>query len=258
MTVDNASLFLPVSPLPCLTRSVLASSPSPSHPTVRAVFPSPAVRPSSPSTMHRLRHVLPLAAAAVGEPHRLPLAIRIAFPSDPPAFPSLGEVATQTTGDEALSRAEGVTRVGVPARVAPSRHPRIDWGHECLRTHRRASRGEVFQLVASLLLGGLGRKEGEGVLATRGTLAFDKLNAKAFTALGQAGLPRLVPVEGPRHPFRHRRKGRQGRSGTLATDQQGSIRVPMECRSELRGRRAAVPEWIEESQVTVAVQRRDW
>src|SRR5499426_1396348 len=77
-------------PLQCLTSPVMIGSPSPSHPTVRSVFPSTAVRQSSPYTMPRFRHVLQLAAANVGEPHGIQLAVRIAFPPEPPAFTSLG------------------------------------------------------------------------------------------------------------------------------------------------------------------------
>src|SRR5882672_9116879 len=102
MTVDEAYLLLRVSPVQCLTSLVLVSSPFPSHPTVRSVFPNTAVRQSSPSTVRRFRHVLQLAAADIGKPHRIQLAIRIAFPPEPPAFASLGQVATKANVDKAL------------------------------------------------------------------------------------------------------------------------------------------------------------
>ena len=110
MTVERAYLLLRVSPLQCLTSSIMVSSPFPSHPTVRSDFPNTAVRQSSPSTMHRIRHILQLAAADIGKPHRIQLAIWIAVPSKPPAFTSLGEVATKANGDKALQAAEGVAR----------------------------------------------------------------------------------------------------------------------------------------------------
>ena len=89
MALDEAYLLLRVSPLQCLTSLVVVRSPFPSHPTVRSDFPNTAVRQSSPSTMHRFRHVLQLAAADIGEAHRIQLAIRIALPSKPPAFTSM-------------------------------------------------------------------------------------------------------------------------------------------------------------------------
>ena len=63
--------------------------------------------------MHRFRHVLQLAAADIGKAHRIQLAIRIALPSEPPAFTSLGEVATKTNIDKALEPTECLAGVGV-------------------------------------------------------------------------------------------------------------------------------------------------
>src|SRR6266404_3483048 len=155
MTVDEAYLLLRVSPVQCLTSLVLVRLPFPSHPTVRSVFPHTAVRQSSPSTMHRFRHVLQLTAADIGEAHRIQLAIRIALPPKPPAFASLGQVATKANVDEALQSSEGLAGIRVAEVVDPPRHQRIDLGHEFLRTDRRPSGGQVFQLVPNRLLGRL-------------------------------------------------------------------------------------------------------
>src|SRR5437868_3617612 len=147
MTVDEAYLLLRVSPVQCLTSPILVRSPFPSHPTVRSVFPNTAVRQSSPSTVHRFRHVLQLTAADIGEAHRIQLTIRIALPSKPPAFTSLGQVATKANVDKALQPPERLAGISVTEVVHPPRHQRIDLRHEFLRADRCPSGGEVLQFV---------------------------------------------------------------------------------------------------------------
>src|SRR5438128_5227983 len=123
----------------------MVESPFPSHPTVRSVFPSTAVRQSSSHTMRRFRHVLEQAAANVDEPHRIQLAVRKAFPSETPAFTSLGQVSAKTDVDETLQPSERLAGVGVPEVVGPPRYHRIHHIHEFLRTDRRSSRRHVLQ-----------------------------------------------------------------------------------------------------------------
>src|SRR5919198_3492214 len=115
--VDRAYPLLRVSPWQCLTSPVMIGSPSPSHPTVRSVFPSTAVRQSSSYTMRRFRPVLEQAAANVGEPHRIQLAVRKAFPPETPAFASLGQVPAKADVDEALQPSERLAGIGVPEVV---------------------------------------------------------------------------------------------------------------------------------------------
>src|SRR5215813_21649 len=91
----------------------MIGSPSPSHPTVRAGFPSTAVRQSSSPTMRRFRHVLEHAAANGDEPHRIQLAVRKTLPSEPPAFASLGQVPAKAHVDKPLQPSEGLAGVGV-------------------------------------------------------------------------------------------------------------------------------------------------
>jgi hypothetical protein len=52
--LDGAYLLLRVSPLQCLNSLIVTSSPFPSHPTGRSVFPNPAVRQSSSHSMRKL------------------------------------------------------------------------------------------------------------------------------------------------------------------------------------------------------------
>src|SRR5499425_587735 len=127
--VDRAYLLLRVSPWQCLTSLVMIGSPSPSHPTVRSVFPSTAVRQSSSHIMRRFRPVCEQAAADVDEPHRIQLAVRETFPPETPAFPSLGQVPAKTDIHETLQPSEGLAGVGVTEGVAPPRPHRIHHRH---------------------------------------------------------------------------------------------------------------------------------
>ena len=67
--------------------------------------------------MRRFRPVREQAAANVGEPHRIQLAVRKAFPSETPAFASLGQVPAKTDVDKALEPSEGLAGVRVPEVV---------------------------------------------------------------------------------------------------------------------------------------------
>src|SRR5215475_9135173 len=104
----------------------MIGSPSPSHPTVRAVFPSTAVRQSSSHIMRRFHPVREQAAADVGEPHRIQRAVRKAFPSEPPAFTSLGQVPAKTDIHETLQPTKSLAGVRMSEIIHPPRH---DWIH---------------------------------------------------------------------------------------------------------------------------------
>src|SRR5262245_49024311 len=148
--VDRAYLLLRVSPWQCLTSPVMIGSPSPSHPTVRSVFPSTAVRQSSSHTIRRLRRVLEHAAANVHASHRIPLAVRQTFPSDPPAFTSLGQVPAKTDIHETLKPTKSLAGVRVSEIVRPPRHDRMHHRHEFLRADGCTSRREVLQAAPNL------------------------------------------------------------------------------------------------------------
>src|SRR5262249_29639552 len=149
--VDRAYLLLRVSPWQCLTSPVMVGSPFPSHPTVRSVFPSTAVRQSSSHTRRRLRHVLQQAAANGDEPHRIQLAVRKAFPSETPACTSLGQVPATSDVDEALKPSERWAGVGVSEGVCPPRPHGMHHRHAFLRTDRRSSRRDILQAVPNFL-----------------------------------------------------------------------------------------------------------
>src|SRR4029453_6984070 len=103
----------------------MIGSPSPSHPTVRSVFPSTAVRQSSSPTMHRFRYVLEHTAANVYQAHGIERAVWEAFPPKTPAFTSLGQVPAKTDIDEALKPSECLAGVRVPEVVHPPRPDRV-------------------------------------------------------------------------------------------------------------------------------------
>src|SRR5262245_36799357 len=98
----------------CLTSPAMVGSPFPSHPPVRSVFPSTAVRQSSSRTMRRFRHVFEHAAADVDESYGIQLAVWEAFPPKTPAFTSLGQIPAKADVDEPLQPAECLAGVRVP------------------------------------------------------------------------------------------------------------------------------------------------
>ena len=206
----------------------MIGSPSPSHPTVRSVFPSTAVRQSSSHTMRRFRHVFEHAAANVDEPHGIQRAVWKAFPPKTPAFTSLGQVPAKADIDEALKPSECLAGVRVPEVVHPPRHDRIHHLHEFLRADRCPSRGEVLQPVPNLLLGGLCREEVDGVLAATGTFPFHEVEADEIESIGQSCHAGLVAVEGQLHPRGDRLEGREGRLRASAAHQDGVIGVAVQ------------------------------
>src|SRR5262249_38943096 len=209
--VDRAYPLLRVSPWQCLTSPVMIGSPSPSHPTVRSVFPSTAVRQSSSPTMRRFRRVLEHAAANVGEPHGIQLAVRKAFPSETPAFASLGQVPAKTDVDKALEPSEGLAGVRVPEVVDPPRHDRIHHLHELLRTDWRSSRRHILQSVSNFLLGGLCWENVDGLLTAPGTSTFHKVEPDEIKPIGHPCHARLVAVDGQIHPLGDALKGGEDR-----------------------------------------------
>src|ERR671922_1912281 len=111
--VDVAYQLLRVSPWQCLTSPVMIGSPSPSHPTVRAVFPHTAVRQSSCPGMHRGFLVPDHPATNVDEAFGVQGTIWIALPSKPTAFPATGQVASKAHIDESLQGQKGLAGIRV-------------------------------------------------------------------------------------------------------------------------------------------------
>src|SRR5499426_3134412 len=245
-------------PWQCLTNLLIVGSPFPSHPTVRSVFPSTAVRQSSSHIMRRFRCVLEHAAANVGEPHRIELAVRKAFPPETPAFTALGQVPAKTDVHETLKPAKSLAGVRVSEIVRPSRHDRIHHLHEFLRAYRCSSRREVLQAVPNLLLSRLGWKSVDGVLPATGTLAFHEVETDEIKPIDHPGHASLVAAQGQVHPLGDRFKGGASRLGASAAYQDGIISVAVQRGTKLRWVAATMPQLIEQVQVDIAIQRGDW
>ena len=116
----------------------MAGSPSPSHPTVRAVFPHTAVRQSSCPGMHRGSLVPDHPAANVEEASGVQGTIWIALPSKPSAFTATGQVASKAYIDESLQGPKGLAGIGVTIVVHPPPHYLIHLLHKVLRRDRSA------------------------------------------------------------------------------------------------------------------------
>src|SRR4029450_4678729 len=134
--VDSAYPLLRVSPWQCLTSSVMIGSPSPSHPTVRSVFPSTAVRQPSSQSMRRGTGVSNPPAANVRNSHGIEASVRVLLPPEPPAFPSIGKIPPKARVDEALSGSKGLARIGVPIIIDPPFDGLVDLPHKRIGRHR--------------------------------------------------------------------------------------------------------------------------
>ena len=182
MTVDRAYLLLRVSPWQCLTSPLLVGLPFPSHPTVRSVFPSTAVRQSSSPTMHRFRQIFEHAAANVDEPHRIACCSESVSIRNPGLY--FGVKYLKTDVDETLQPAESLAGVGMPEVVDPPQHHRIHHLHESFGLIGARLDGHVLQTVPNFLLGGLGWEHVDGLLTATGTAAFHKVKPNEIKPIG--------------------------------------------------------------------------
>src|SRR5215472_8979806 len=154
MTLEEAYLLLRVSPLQCLISLIMTSSPFPSHPTGRSVFPSPAVRPSSSHGMRRLSLVPDDSAPDVNDAQGIQSRIRVLLPPKASAFTAIVQIAAKASVDESLQAPKRVAGIGVAIVVHPSPHRLIhlfnklrgpDWGPPL---------GEAFDPSSNVALGG--------------------------------------------------------------------------------------------------------
>jgi hypothetical protein len=234
----------------------MVGSPFPSHPTVRSVFPSTAVRQSASHTMRRFRHVFEPAAANGHESHGIQRAVWEACPPKTPALPSLGQIPAKADIDEALQPSECLAGGCVSAVVSPPRHDRMHPLHACRWVDRCPSRGKGVQPVAPRLLGGRGREQVDGVLAAPGALPFHEVETDAVESVGQSCHAGLVTVERQLHPRGNRLAGRQGRLRASAAHQDGVIGVAVQCGPQLRRVASPVPQVIEQVSGDITVPRR--
>src|SRR5437899_2145286 len=168
VTLDDAYLFLRVSPLQCLTSVILAGSPFPSHPTGRSVFPSPAVRQSSSHGMRRLSLVPDDSAPDVDHSLGVQSRIWVFLPPKASAFTAIVQIAAKASVDESLQAPKSVAGIGVAIVVHPSPHRLIhlfdklrgpDWGPPL---------GEAFDPSSDVALGGFAGVDVDVQFATVG------------------------------------------------------------------------------------------
>src|ERR1700730_8367965 len=120
--LDEAYLLLRVSPLQCLISPIMTSSPFPSHPTGRSVFPSPAVRQSSSHGMRRLSLVPDDSAPDVDHSLGVQSRIRVFLPPKASAFTAIVQISAKARVDESLQAPESVAGIGVAIVIHPSPH----------------------------------------------------------------------------------------------------------------------------------------
>src|SRR5208283_3334581 len=122
VTLDAAYLLLRVSPVQCLNILIMTSSPFPSHPTGRSVFPNPAVRQSSSHGMRRLSLVPDDSAPDVNHSPGVQSRIRVFLPPKASAFTTIVQISAKASVDESLQAPKSVTRIGVAIVIHPSPH----------------------------------------------------------------------------------------------------------------------------------------
>ena len=144
MTLENAYLFLRVSPLQCLSSVLLAGSPFPSHPTGRSVFPSPAVRQSSFHSMRRLSLVPDDSAPDVNDASGIQGRIRVFLPPEASTSTTKVQVPAKANVDESLQAAKCLACVGVAEVICPTAHRLIHLLNKLRKRNCRPPLGEVF------------------------------------------------------------------------------------------------------------------
>ena len=122
MTLDAAYLLLRVSPVQCLISLIVTSSPFPSHPTGRSVFPNPAVRQSSSHGMRRLSLVPDDSAPDVDHSPGVQSRIGIFLPPKASAFAAIVQIPAKASVDESLQAPESVAGIGMAIVIDPSPH----------------------------------------------------------------------------------------------------------------------------------------
>src|ERR1700693_2772842 len=98
----------------------MISSPFPSHPTGRSVFPHPAVRQSSSHGMRRLTRVLDDSAPDVDHASGVQSRIRVFLPPEASTLMAKVQVPAKASVDESLQASKRVARIGMAEVIYPS------------------------------------------------------------------------------------------------------------------------------------------
>src|SRR6516225_3823120 len=175
--LDGAYLLLQVSPLQCLNSPIVTSSPFPSHPTGRSVFPNPAVRQSSSHSMRRLTPVLDDSAPDVNDSSSVQSCIRVFLPPETSTFATKVQVSAKASVDESLQATKGLARVGVAEVVRPSPHHLIHLLNELCRRNGCPPLGEVLDPSPDIALCALAGKDVDAPLAAGRRSALHELES---------------------------------------------------------------------------------
>src|ERR1700746_3969147 len=138
----------------CLSSTILAGSPFPSHPTGRSVFPSPAVRQSSSHSMHRLSLVPDDSAPDVDHSPGVQSRIWVFLPPKASAFTAIVQIAAKASVDESLQAPKRVAGIGVAIVIPPSPHRLIHLYHKLRGLDRGPPLGEALDPSSDVALRG--------------------------------------------------------------------------------------------------------
>jgi len=233
----------------------MIGSPSPSHPTVRAVFPHTAVRQSSFHGMPRRFLIPDHPAANVEDTSGIQGTIRRAFPSKPSAFPATGQGASKASIDASLQRPKGIAGMRVARGVDPSPHDRMHLLHKVLRRTGGAPFGAGLAALTTATWRRFTGKDIDRMLSAGGASPLHEVEPEAVKAIRQFRDARLVAVDRSSHPRRGRDKRLERLRRACATDDDGIIGVAIQRGAQLLRRAALLPPLVQEGQGDVAVER---
>ena len=131
---------------------IMTSSPFPSHPTRRSVFPNPAVRQSSSHGMRRLSLVPDDSAPDVDHPPGVQSRIRVFLPPKASAFTAIVQIPTKASVDKSLQVPKSVARICVAIVIHPSPHRLIHLLYKLRGLDRCPPLGEAFDPSADVAL----------------------------------------------------------------------------------------------------------
>src|SRR5215470_3020309 len=227
MTLEEAYLFLRVSPLQCLTSLFMTSSPFPSHPTGRSVFPNPAVRQSSSHGRRRLSLVPDDSAPNVNDAQGIQSPIRVFLPPQASAFTAIVQVTAKASVDESLQAPKSVAGIGVAIVVHPSPHRLIHLFDKLRGPDWCPPLGEAFDPSSDVALGGFAGMDVDAQFATVGRASFHELKPDEVEPFGQLRDPGLFAIDGQPHSQRDPLKRLKSLRCIFATNQNPIIRIAM-------------------------------
>src|SRR5215470_9181279 len=257
MTLEEAYLFLRVSPLQCLTSLFMTSSPFPSHPTGRSVFPNPAVRQSSSHGRRRLSLVPDDSAPNVNDAQGIQSPIRVFLPPQASALTAIVQVTAKASVDESLQAPESVAGIGVTIVVHPSPHRLIHLLHKLRGLLGGPPLGEAFDPSSDVALGGLTGMDVDAEFAAVGGASFHELKPDEVKPFGQLRNPGFIAIDCQSHSHRNPLKRLKSLRCIFATDQNPIVRIAMQRGPQFLWVAPPMPYLVQQVEVDIAVERRN-